>query len=99
MGIEIEVVYALPDEQVVIPVNVEPAATIEDAIRLSGILERFPEIVLEDRMVGIFGHCMALDHPVQAHDRVEIYRPLHASPADARRMRAEARRRRRRAGK
>ncbi len=95
MGFEIEVVYALPDEQVVIPVHMEPEATIADAIRQSGILDRFPEIMLEDEMVGIFGRCLTLDHPVQAHDRVEIYRPLHASPTDARRIRAEARRRRR----
>ncbi len=52
------------DEQVAILVNVEPAATNEDAIRLSGIIERFPENVLEDSMERVFGHCLALDHPV-----------------------------------
>lgn len=95
MGFEIEVVYALPDEQVVIPLNVESPTTIADAVRQSGILERFPEIELKDEMVGIFGRCLTLDHQLQADDRVEIYRPLYTSPTEARRIRAEARRRRR----
>ncbi len=96
MTIEIEVAYALPEEQVVIPLALEPPVTIESAIRQSGILERFPDIVLEDDRVGIFGRYLALDHPVEDGDRVEIYRPLYLSPTDARRIRAEARRRRRR---
>ena len=95
MAIEIEVAYALPEEQVVIPLTVEAPVTIAEAIRQSRILERFPDIVLEDDMVGIFGHYLALDHVVQDGDRIEIYRPLHMSPTDARRIRAEARRRRR----
>lgn len=95
MSFEIEVVYALPDEQVVIPLNVESRTTIADAVRQSGILEQFPEIELKDEMVGIFGRYLTLDHQVQADDRVEIYRPLYTSPTDARRIRAEARRRRR----
>ncbi len=95
MSIEIEVVYALPEEQVVIPLILEGPTTIAGAIRQSGILERFPEILLEDDMVGIFGRYLTLDHVVESGDRVEIYRPLYMSPTDARRIRAAARRRRR----
>ena len=95
MAIEIEVVYALPEEQVVVSLTLKGPSTIADAIRQSGILERFPEIALEDDKVGIFGRYLALDHAVQDGDRVEIYRPLYMSPTDARRIRAEARRRRR----
>jgi putative ubiquitin-RnfH superfamily antitoxin RatB of RatAB toxin-antitoxin module len=95
MMIGIEVAYALPEEQVVIPLRVEPPITISEAISRSGILERFPDIEPADNRVGVFGNYRPLSHPLEDGDRVEIYRPLHASPTDARRMRAEARRRRR----
>ncbi len=93
MGIEVEVAYALPEEQVVIPLVVEPPVTIADVVYQSGILKRFPQIELKEHMVGIFGRHLTLDHPVEAYDRVEIYRPLLMSPTDARRIRAESRRR------
>lgn len=95
MKINIEVVYALPDEQVVIPLRVDAPITIIDAVHQSGILDRFPGLELADDMVGIFGHYLPLDHVVSDGDRVEIYRPLYMSPTDARKIRAEARRRRR----
>ena len=96
MSIEIEVVYALPGEQVVVPLSLPHPVSIQEAIHRSKILRRFPEVELMDNRVGIFGTYLTLDHPVQDGDRVEIYRPLHASPAEARRIRAEARRNRRR---
>jgi putative ubiquitin-RnfH superfamily antitoxin RatB of RatAB toxin-antitoxin module len=84
----VEVAYARPDEQVILEVNVPSGATIEKAIRLSGILENFPEIDLHDNQVGIFGRLARLEDTPRDHDRIEIYRPLIADPKEVRRRRA-----------
>ena len=86
--IELEVVYALPEAQSVLDVSVPPGTTVEQAIRRSGILERFPEIDLSSNPVGIFSRKVSLQDPVSAGDRIEIYRPLSIDPKAARRRRA-----------
>ena len=87
----VEVAYATPLRQEVIEVVIPPGASIEQVIRESGLLERFPEIDLARSRVGIFGEIASLQDPVRDGDRVEIYRPLLADPKDARRLRAERR--------
>ena len=86
--IDVEVAYARPDEQVILALQVPDGSTIEDAIRRSGVLERFPEIDLATNKVGVFGKVGKLDQPLVAGDRVEIYRPLIADPKEARKQRA-----------
>jgi putative ubiquitin-RnfH superfamily antitoxin RatB of RatAB toxin-antitoxin module len=90
--IGIEVVYALPNEQVVIPLHVPENTTVADAIQASKILWRFPEINLTDSIVGIFGKTVSLATPVKAADRIEIYRPLLIDPKQARLLRAQKKR-------
>jgi len=86
--IDVEVAYARPDEQVILALQVPDGSTIEDAIRRSGVLERFLEIDLATNKVGVFGKVAKLDQPLVAGDRVEIYRPLIADPKEARKQRA-----------
>jgi putative ubiquitin-RnfH superfamily antitoxin RatB of RatAB toxin-antitoxin module len=86
---KIEVAYALPDEQVIIPLQVESGTTVEQAIQLSGIQQRFPEIDLSSNKTGVFGKICKLDTPLKEYDRVEIYRHLIADPKESRRKRAE----------
>jgi hypothetical protein len=90
-GWRVEVAYATPSRQEVIEIPARPGATIEQVIRESGLLERFPEIDLARSRVGIFGEIAGLRDPVRDGDRVEIYRPLLADPKEARRRRAERR--------
>lgn len=85
---KVEVAYALPREQLIIPVEVSAGTTVEQAIRSSGILERFADIDLTENKVGVFGKQVKLDAELQAGDRVEIYRPLIADPKEVRRQRA-----------
>lgn len=85
---QIEVVYALPDIQALIPLEVEEGTTVREAIERSGILERFPGIDLEKLKVGIFGKLSKPDTVLRARDRVEIYRPLIADPKEVRKQRA-----------
>ncbi|MHB1353628.1 MAG: RnfH family protein [Thiobacillus sp.] len=89
MSLNVEVVYALPAEQPLLKVQLAEGATVEDAIRASGVLEAFPEIDLARNKVGIFSKLVKLDEPVRDRDRVEIYRPLIADPKEVRRKRAE----------
>jgi hypothetical protein len=84
----VEVAYARPDKQVVVPVTVPAGATLEQAVRQSRILERFPEIDLATAKVGIFSKPSPLSRVLMAGDRVEIYRPLLADPRQVRKQRA-----------
>lgn len=87
----VEVAYATPVRQEVIEVSVRPGATVEQVIRASGMLARFPEIDLTRQRVGTFGETARLQDAVHNGDRVEIYRPLVADPKEARRARAGSR--------
>lgn len=85
---QVEVAYALPDMQVILPVEVEEGATLRQAIERSGLLNRYPEIDLAVNKVGVFGRLAKLDETLRARDRVEIYRPLIADPKEVRKQRA-----------
>jgi hypothetical protein len=85
----IEVAYALPREQFLIALDVEPGTTAEEAVKLSGVLEKFPDIDLTKNKVGVFGKVIKTDEVLRDKDRVEIYRPLIADPKESRRKRAE----------
>lgn len=87
--ISIEVVYALPAEQTLLRLEVPRSTTIADAIRLSGLLDKYPEIDLKKGKFGIFGKLSKSDTVLREKDRIEIYRPLIADPKEVRRKRAE----------
>lgn len=87
--IHIEVAYALPERQFIVPLVVERGTNIEEAIIESGLLERRKEIDLAVNRVGIFSRLAKLTDELQDGDRVEIYRPLLADPKEIRRRRAE----------
>ena len=86
--ISVEVVYALPDQQILIKLSVAADATIEEVIRSSGLLEHFPGIDLDRNKVGVFGKLGKLTDTLHSGDRVEIYRPLIADPKQVRKKRA-----------
>ena len=85
---QVEVVYATKEKQLLLEVNVNNNATIEDAIHKSGILGEFPEINLTINKVGIFSKLAKLDKVLKNKDRVEIYRKLIADPKEVRKQRA-----------
>jgi hypothetical protein len=88
--IKVEVAYARPDVQVIIPVEVPEGATLEQALISSRIQHRFPEIDPASSKVGIFGKLSKLSAVLKPGDRVEIYRPLIADPKAVRKQRAAA---------
>lgn len=84
----VEVAYALPNEQLIIPFRVNEGCTAEQAVKLSGILQKFPGIDANALQLGIFGKLAKNDTPLRHMDRVEIYRPLIADPKAVRKQRA-----------
>lgn len=87
--ITVEVAYAKPEKQSIVRLQVKPGTTLLEAIKLSGILEHFPEIDLAQATLGVFSKISPADTVLRERDRVEIYRPLVADPKDSRRMRAQ----------
>ena len=53
--IMIEVSYALPEKQIIIPIRAPKDITVKEAIERSGILKEFDGINLEESHVGILG--------------------------------------------
>ncbi|KUJ83416.1 RnfH family protein [Microbulbifer flavimaris] len=98
--IAVEVVYALPHEQRLIKLLVEPGTTAKEALVRSGIPEEYDEVDPDTAKLGIFGQSLgtkglagAEQYVLQPGDRVEVYRPLIADPKEARKQRAEKARR------
>lgn len=87
--IVVEVAYALPEKQYLQRVTLQQGATVEEAIRASGLLELRTGIDLSKNKVGIYSRPVKLADVLQDGDRVEIYRPLIADPKELRRQRAE----------
>jgi len=85
----VEVVFALPKEQYVIDIEVPELSTVDDAIRESKIMEKYPEIDLDVNKTGIFGKPAKRDAVLHPGDRVEIYRPLLCDPKEMRKQRAK----------
>ena len=83
------VCYAEADRQVWLRLETPDGSSVEQAIRHSGILKRFPEIDLSVQKVGIFGKLVKLDAPVKEGDRIEIYRAIIADPKTVRRRRMD----------
>ncbi len=86
--IRVEVAYAGPEGQWVIPVELPVGARLADAIEASGIRRHIPTVVINDDNVGVFSRPRRLDDVLTEGNRVEIYRPLLADPKQQRRARA-----------
>lgn len=86
--LSVEVAFALPQQQLIVPLKVMPGTTAVQAIEQSGILIKFPQIDLNQTQIGIFGKVVKPETPLRALDRVEIYRPLIADAKEVRRQRA-----------
>lgn len=89
-AIQVEVAYGRQDVQTLVALNAPARLTVAEAIERAGVLKQFPEIDLRVNRVGIYGKLARLDQSLADGDRVEIYRPLIADPAEQRKKRAAA---------
>ena len=89
--LRVEVAYATPERQLIVPLSVDDSCTMVEAVKLSRICDTFPEIDIESLSLGIFGKAEKSpeNRMLKAGERVEIYRPLVADPKEARKRRAE----------
>jgi putative ubiquitin-RnfH superfamily antitoxin RatB of RatAB toxin-antitoxin module len=76
----IGVSYGDANDQVWMRIEVPEGVTVKQAIELSGLLKRFPDINLDKQKVGIYGKVVKLDAEVKESDRIEVYRAIIADP-------------------
>ena len=86
--LRIELIYALPEKQQLVSLQLPAGSTVREAIDASGLLQKHPEIDLARNKIGIFGKLSKPDALLRDQDRVEIYRPLIADPKEVRKQRA-----------
>jgi putative ubiquitin-RnfH superfamily antitoxin RatB of RatAB toxin-antitoxin module len=89
--VHVTIVYALPDRQYAVELDLPRGARIADALASVSALPPFAELDLETLPVGIYGEPVERTRVLVDHDRVELYRPLLVDPADARRQRSRVR--------
>jgi uncharacterized protein len=85
----IGVSYGDVNDQVWMRIEVPEGSTIKQAIELSGLLKRFPDINLEKQKVGVYGKIVKLDAEVKESDRIEVYRTITADPNEVPRRDAD----------
>jgi len=92
--IAVEVAVALPERQWLIVAQVAEGATVQEALAQIDVEQRCPGFAVDLSRIGIFGQRCSPERVLQAGDRIELYRPLHADPKTIRRELAklEARR-------
>jgi putative ubiquitin-RnfH superfamily antitoxin RatB of RatAB toxin-antitoxin module len=88
--IQVEVAYALPEKQMIIPLTVLVGSTLFEVAVKSKIVEHFADLDLETATMGVFSKIEKnpKSRVIQAGERVEIYRPLINDPKEARKARA-----------
>ncbi len=89
--VRVQVCHALPAETFVVELELPAGSTLLEAVKASGVLQRYPQIELATQKLGIFGKLRPADTVLRDGDRVEIYRPLQADPKETRRRRAKNR--------
>jgi hypothetical protein len=86
--IHVEVAYAQPERQEVIPLDLPAGATLQQAVEASGLPAKYPESDPAKGKFGIYSKLARPDAVLRDRDRVEIYRPLIADPKEVRKQRA-----------
>ncbi|GHT90987.1 UPF0125 protein [Betaproteobacteria bacterium] len=84
----VEIVYALPNRQELIQLELPQGSTVSDAVLASGLPQKYPDIDPQKGKFGIFSKLAKPDATLRERDRVEIYRPLIADPKAVRAARA-----------
>lgn len=84
----VEVVYALPQQQHRVHLELAPGASVAEALAAVARLEPFRSLPLETVSLAVYGRIAQRDQLLNPDDRLEILRPLLVDPKEARRRRA-----------
>ena len=77
---QVSIAYAEPGQPFWQFVEISEGSTAQQAIERSSLLTRYPHLNLKKNRIGIFGKIAKLTAPLEAGDRVEIYRPIIVDP-------------------
>lgn len=90
--LNIEVVFSVrAGEMDRVQLQLAPGATVLDALRASGLLQRHGQLDLE--RAAVWGRVQPSAHVLRDQDRVEFLRPLVVDPKEARHRRHRQQRR------
>lgn len=85
---QVSVVYAPSAREVhEVTLNVNEPCCVLEALRQSGLQQRFTELQQPGLLLGVWGRQVGQVHALRELDRVEVYRPLRVDPKVARRER------------
>jgi uncharacterized protein len=84
----VSVVYALPDRQTIVSLELAAGASVADAVEKSGLARRYKEIAERPLTCAIYGRAVKPQTQLREGDRVEILRPLLIDPKESRRQAA-----------
>lgn len=87
--LRIRVIYALPDQQVTVDLQLPHGTLLSEAVTRSGLLQKFPEAAASPLSCAIFGRAVPLTYELRDGDRIEILRPLLIDPKQSRREAAQ----------
>jgi len=90
--VNIEVVYALPRQQLCISLGVSAGATIAEVLDQAYRSGELGTLNWRTHSVGVFGRVCEPGETLQDGDRLEIYRPLMMDAKTARHRRAQSQR-------
>lgn len=84
---QVELIYlASPTQSFHQELTLNLPCTVKDALLVSDLLFKHPELSIDLLSVGIFSQKVSLDYMLKAGDRIEIYRVLTISPMEKRRL-------------
>lgn len=90
--LKVMVAYATPNHQELIELTVPRGTSLDEAVDLSDMQAKLPDVDFASLEKGIWYEKKPGNTVLADGDRVEIYRPLIADAKEARRLRAERRR-------
>ena len=86
--IQVEIAYALPDQQYLVSETYPKGTTLGTLVEESPFLKAHPEIKVDPKHIGIWYKLAPLSQELKDGDRVQIYRDLLIDPRDRRRKKA-----------
>lgn len=87
LTLTVTVAWATGETQELVSLTLPRGTTIAEAVAGSGLVAAYA-LDLPRLAAGVFGRRRHFDAVVEDGDRIELYRPLTAEPAEARRRRA-----------
>jgi hypothetical protein len=85
MTMRVRVVFAVPEHQTEVVLDVLEGTSVQDAVRQATGLERFEGSTPDPLVCAVFGKAVELSQPVSEGDRIEVLRPLQIDPKQSRR--------------